>query len=147
MLGPAVTKIRAHFEANFGMALPVRWPNEAWENGESPQAEGRPFIEAEIVGGRNRLEGFGVPGQRVFVHPGIIRFFILAPISSGMDDALATADVIAGFMERTEFGRNGAGTEVVRTFDFSTYNGTAAVEDGSFVVLESVVPFEWWYQH
>jgi hypothetical protein len=144
MLGPAVIAIRAYIEANYS-ALPIRWPNESWENGESPQAEGRPFIEVEVIGGRNRLEGFGIPGQRVFVHPGIVRFYICTPFSGGMSDALATADTIAGFMERTEFGRTG--TEAVRTFDFSTYEGTAALEDGSFVVLQASVPFEWWYQH
>lgn len=144
MLGPAVTAIRAHFEANYS-ALPVRWPNEDWENGENPQAEGRPFIEVEVIGGRNRLESYGTPGQRVFVHPGIVRFYVCAPISSGMDGALATADTIAGFMERVEFGRTG--TEAVRTGDFSTYDNTAAMEDGSFVVLTATCTFEWWYQH
>lgn len=144
MLAPACDAIREHIEANYQGTWPLRWPNEDWVGGINPVASMQPFIECEIIGGLNRLVGFGMFGQRTFVHPGILRLYFAVPISSGMGEALATADVFSVFLERTEFGRNG--TEAVRTQDFSTYGGAAAIEEGSFTVLAASVGFEFYYQ-
>lgn len=143
MIGPAYDAIRAHIEANYS-TLPIKWQNEDWPSGTDPQAEGLPFIEIEIIGGNNRLVGFGTFGERTFVHPGLVRIYIAVPQASGMTEAVAVADVFAGFMERTEFGRTEG--RAVRTLDFSTFGGTAASEDGAYTVLSCSCGFDWFYQ-
>lgn len=141
MLAPAVTAIRAYIEANYS-ALPIRWQNEGWGDA-NPQDSASPFIEVEVIGGRNAIRSFSSPGNRLFIHPGIVRFYIFAPWNSGMTDAMATADALAAFMERKEFGQ--ATGQTVRTLDFSAYDDVAAEENGNYVVLCCSCSFDFYY--
>jgi hypothetical protein len=142
MLGPAIIAIRDYVEANFS-ALPLRWPNEDWE-GVNPQDMGQPFVEAEIFGGANVIRAFSRPGNRLWIHPGIIRFYIFAPRNTGMTNAMLTADALAAFMERAEFGQTPNG-QTIRTLDFSTYDNVAVDEAGNYAVLMASVPFDFYY--
>ena len=146
MLGPAITAIKAYVAANYS-ASPVRWANEPFPGGsyELPTDNGvpSPFVEVEVIGGRNAIEAFSVPGNRVFIHPAIIRFYIVVPQGTGIDAAIATADVFAAFMERKEFGQSAGQT--VRTGDFSTYDDVASYEDGNRFVLLCSIPAEFYY--
>ena len=143
MLGPATKAIRAFVEANYS-ALPLRWANEDWE-GDDPQATASPFVECEVMGGTNLIRGFSAPGNRLWIHAGLLRLYIWAPRNTGMDDALATADTFASFLERTEFGQNDVLGQMVRTLDFSTYDNIAADEAGNYAILLSSVPFDFYY--
>ncbi len=167
MLGPAITAIKAYVVTNLGGVLldftpldspfvsgslggvwPFRWENDTFPNGsfDPPVTDtGAPasFIEAEIIGGRNAIESFSAPGNRVFVHPGIIRFYICVPQGTGIDQAILAADTLAATMERAEFGQSGG--QLVRTGDFSTYDDVASYEDGNRFVLMASVPFEFFY--
>jgi hypothetical protein len=105
---------------------------------------GSAFVEIEIIGGTNYIRAFSSPGNRLWIHPGLIRFYIFQPWNTGMDTALTTADALAAFMERAEFGQTPDG-QMVRTLDFSTYANVAAVESGNFFVLLSSVPFDFYY--
>lgn len=146
MLAPAITAIKAYVAANYSN-WPVRWANEPFPGGtyELPTADGvpAPFIEAEIIGGRNSIEAFSVPGNRLFIHPLIIRFYFSTPQGTGIEAAIAEADVFAAFMERKEFGQSGGQT--VRTADFSTYDDVASYEEGNRFVLLCSVPAEFYY--
>lgn len=146
MLGPAITAIKAYVAANF-TSLPVRWQNEPFADGtyELPASGGVPstFVEAEIIGGRNAIAAFSAPGNRVFIHPGILRFYVVVPQGTGIDGAIASADLLAAAMERKEFGQSGSQT--VRTGDFSTYDDVASYEDGNRFVLLASCPFEFFY--
>ncbi len=142
MLGPATAAIRAYVEAKFN-ALPMRWPNEKWPTGADPTEVPAPYIEVEIIGGSNALRAFSQPGSRLFIHPGLVRFYIFAPRGTGMTDAIATADQIGAFMERVEFGQ--ADGQTVRTLDFSTYDNVASTPDGNYAVLMASVGFEFFY--
>jgi len=141
MLAPAATAIRAYIEANY-TALPIRWQNEGWGD-DNPQDAGEPFIEIEIIGGRNSIQSFSSPGNRLFIHPGIVRFYIFSPWNAGMIAAMATSDALAAFMERKEFGQ--ATGQTIRTLDFSCYDDVASEESGNYTVLLSSVGFEYYY--
>ena len=141
MLAPAATAIRERIEANY-TATPIRWQNENWGD-DNPQNAGDPFIEVEVIGGANSIRSFSSPGDRLFIHPGIVRFYIFAPINTGMTDAMATADALAAFMERAEFGQ--ATGQTVRTQDFSVYDGVASEESGNYTVLLCSCPFDFYY--
>ncbi len=141
MLAPALIAIRDYFEAHYS-GLPHRWPNEEWPD-TNPETARLPFLEIEIIGGQNAIRSFSAPGSRLFIHPGLIRFYIFAPNGTGTTDAQATADQIGAFMERAEFGQ--ATGQTVRTLDFSTYSGVASVENGNFQVLLASVPFDFYY--
>jgi hypothetical protein len=144
MMKPCVDAIRAWIEAHYS-TLPMRWPNEDWPADiQDPQETGSAFVEVEIIGGTNYIRAFSRPGNRVWIHPGLIRFYIFQPLNTGMDTALDTADQLAAFMERTEFGQTPDG-KMVRTLDFSTYANVAAEESGNFFVLISSVPFDFYY--
>jgi hypothetical protein len=143
MLAPALTAIRAYIEAHYS-ALPMRWANELWEH-EDPQQTASPFVEIEIIGGTNYLRGFSRPGNRLWIHSGLIRFYIWAPLNTGMEAAQATADTFAGFMERVEFGQVPAAGQTVRTLDFSTNDNVASDEAGNYAVLLASVPFDFYY--
>ena len=143
MLAPAVTAIRAYIAANYS-ALPIRWQNENW-TGTNPQDTASPFIEVEIIGGRNAIHSTGSPGANLFIHPGLIRFYVFAPANTGMTAAMATADALAAFMERKEFGQSAGRT--VRTLDFSTYDNIATNEEGNFLVLCCSCPFDFYYNN
>lgn len=145
MLGPAVSAIKSYVAANYS-TLPLRWTNENWPHHRNPQDQNEAFIEAEIIGGKEYLAGFSKPGSRLFIHPGMIRFYIAAPQGEGMDDAIATADVFANFMQRTEFGRDEVNGRTVRTFDFSVYDGIATLDEGNYSVLMCSVEFDFYYQ-
>jgi hypothetical protein len=67
---------------------------------------------------------------------------VFQPIGRGMTDAMATADALAAFMERAEFGTP---PQIVRTQDFSAYDDVAADETGNFTVLMCSVPFDFYY--
>lgn len=141
MLAPAVAAIKAYLAAGFS-SCPVRWQNEDFK---PPVDNGRPaiYLEAEIIGGRNALEAFGKPGSRLFIHPGLIRFYVLARKGSGIEAALTIADELSLLFQRAEFGRSG--DQLVRTQDFSVYDGVASVEDGNYFVLMTSVPFDFYY--
>jgi hypothetical protein len=143
MLGPAFAAIRSHIESNY-TALPVRWANELWGD-INPQQMGQPFVELEIIGGTNYLRGFSKVGNRLWIHSGLIRFYIFAPLNIGMGDAIATADDFALFMERTEFGQVPALGQTIRTLDFSTNDNVAMDEAGNYSVLMASVPFDFYY--
>jgi hypothetical protein len=143
MLGPAMTAIRAWIEAHY-TALPCRWANEDWE-GANPQTTASPFVEIEVIGGTNFIRGFSKVGNRLWIHQGLIRFYIWSPWNTGMDAAMATADTFATFMERAEFGQVPAAGQTVRTLDFSTYDNVAADEAGNYAVLLASVPFDFYY--
>jgi hypothetical protein len=143
MFVPAKNAIRAWIEAHYS-ALPMRWANEDWP-GADPQATRDPFIECELIGGTNELRGFSSPGNRLWIHHGVFRFYVWQPWNTGMDAAYATADEFAVFMERAEFGRDEATGRTVRTLDFSVHANVAADEAGNYVVLLCSVPFDFYY--
>jgi hypothetical protein len=130
VLGPAIKAIKTFVEAHYS-ALPMRWANEDWE-GADPQATASAFIECEIIGGTNLLRGFSKRGNQLWIHAGLIRFYIWQPRNTGMDGAIDTADSFASFMERTEFGQDEALGQTIRTLDFSSYDNVAADEAGNF---------------
>ncbi|MEJ0015719.1 MAG: hypothetical protein WDN25_03985 [Acetobacteraceae bacterium] len=140
MLAPAATAIRSFIAAGY-TGLTIRWPNEAIP----PERDaGQAYIEAEIIGGRNAIRGFSRPGNRLFVHPGLVRFYIHAPWPDGMDGALATADTLAALLERIDIEAP-ARPQIVRTQDFSVYDDVASAEEGNFAVLMCSVPFDFYY--
>jgi hypothetical protein len=143
MLAPAIKAIRERVEANF-TALPMRWANENWD-GQDPMQTASPFVECEIVGGYNALTGFSQRGNQLYIHPGLIRFYIWTPWNTGMDDSLEVADALALFMERTEFGRVPELGQTVRTLDFSAYDSVATDEAGNYAILLCSVPFDFYY--
>jgi hypothetical protein len=98
-----------------------------------------------VLGGTNYIRGFSAPGNNLWIHSGIVRFYIFQPWNTGMDDALEAADAFALFMERAEFGQVPALGQTVRTLDFSTYANVAADEAGNYVVLLTSVPFDFYY--
>lgn len=146
MLAPAITAIKAQMAAQF-TAWPVRWPNERFDgpvsSGGYPvdeQGNALPFVEAEVIGGRNRLRGVGVPGQRLWIHPGLIRAYVAVPSGSGTDEAQAKADLIAAAFERKEFG------SLVRCEDASVFEDVAGFEEGMYYALMVSIVFEFYYQ-
>ena len=176
MLAPAVTAIKARMAAGF-TDWPVRWPNERFpdpvdKGGYPVDAEGapRPFVEAEVIGGENRLTGIGEPGRRLWIHPGLIRAYVAVPSGTGSDAAETAADAIAALFERQEFrppplwflvaGRwdedgfwqddvpwpGGPAERLVRCHDASVFAGVAGYEDGNYFVLMVSVRFDFFYQ-
>lgn len=146
MLAPAITAIKAQMAAQF-TAWPVRWPNERLaapvsSGGYPVDAEGnaRPFVEAEVIGGQNRIRGVGAPGQRLWIHPGLIRVYIAVPNGTGTDEAQVKADLIAAAFERKEFG------SLVRCHDASIFDGVAGFEEGNYYALMLSIDFEFYYQ-
>lgn len=142
MLGPAVSAIKDYVAANF-TTWPVRWQNENFTLPVDGSGNALPYVEIEIIGGRNAIRAFSTPGNRVFVHPGLIRFYLCAPRGTGADGAVATADILAALFERKEFGQSGGRT--VKTGDFSTWDDVASHEDGNYFVLLASVPFDFYY--
>jgi hypothetical protein len=143
MLGPAFIAIRSWIETNF-TALPMRWANEDWDI-PNPQNTADPFVEIEIIGGTNALRGFASKGARLWIHSGLVRFYIFAPWDTGMGKAIEVADALALFMERAEFGQVPALGQTVRTLDFSTSDNAASDEAGNYAVLLASVPFDFYY--
>lgn len=142
MLGPAETAIKT-FVADGYDGLTIRWKGAAIP----PEHDaGQAYIEAEIIGGNNSLRSFGLPGSRLFIHPGLIRFYIKIPELSDTEDAQSVSDVLAALLERVEFEAP-TRPQIVRTLDFSTYSGIALDENGNFSVLMCSVPFDFYYQH
>lgn len=145
MIAPAIAAIMAYVAAHYPApptGLPILWRGQNWGD-SNPQGTGSAFIEAEILGGVNSLHSFSSPGNRLFIHPGLIRFYICVPQGTGMTDAYTVADALAAIMERKEFGQ--AAGQTVRTLDFSANDGVASLEDGNYSVLLGSVPFDYWY--
>lgn len=149
-LGPAVLAIKAK-SAPF-TAWPLRWQNEAFadsvavDQGGKPIAEDGtplPYVIGEVIGGKNRTHTFGSPGNRLEIHPGLIRFYLCVPAGTGTDDAYIQADAIGTLFELTEFAGTGG---TVRSYEPSTNDGAAGFEDGSYFVLTVSVTFDWLYR-
>lgn len=140
MLAPALTAIRTYVEANY-TALTLRWANEPIP---SQRDAGTAYIEVEIIGGRNSIRAFSSPGSRLFIHPGLLRFYVMAPQNTGVATAMATADTLAALLERKELDAP-TKPQIVRTLDFSTYDDVATSDDGNFTVLMCSVPFDFYY--
>lgn len=143
MFAPAEAAIKGYVAANFS-AWPIRWQGDPdFRSPLNVNGSPAPFIEAEIIGGYNRLVGFSKVGNRVFIHPGLIRFYLCIPNGTGTAVANEIADQLSAFMQRAEFGQSG--DQMVRTLDFSTNGGVAGYEDGNYFVLQSSVPFDFYY--
>lgn len=142
MLAPAFTAIRSYVTTGY-TGLTLRWQNEPVP---AEHKAGQAYIEVEIIGGRNAIRAFSVPGNRLFIHPGLIRFYIMAPMLRGMDEALATADTLSALMERKEIPAPVV-PQMVRTLDFSTFDDVASDEFGNFSVLLASVAFDFYYNN
>lgn len=147
MLAPAIAAIKAYVASNYS-DWPLRWRNDRFSDGslELPvDVDGNPSpaIEAEIIGGRNAIEAFSTPGNRLFIQPGLIRFYLSVAEGGGDSEVAAEADVLAAILERKEFGQSGGQT--VRTGDFSVFDDVASYVEGNRFVLMASVPFEFYY--
>ena len=148
MLGPAVDAIKAHLAAGF-TAWPVLVADEGFDPSVQLDTAGKPidssgnkvpWIELRIVGGKNQMRGVGLPGQRLFVHPGIIYLHLAAPDGTAPADVRAKADQLSTLFERRQFG------STVRTEDASTNAGIAGFTDGEYTVTSVSIPFDFSYQ-
>jgi hypothetical protein len=137
----AVTAIKARMAAGFS-AWPVSWPNEHFpeprdDGGKPINPDGTPkaFVECEVIGGTARMQGIGLPGERLTVQPGLIRAYLAAPRGTGLDDLNTQADAIAALFNRAEFG------STVRCQDASV-QGDVFAESGNYALIMVSIPFD-----
>ena len=94
-LGPAKTAIRSYIEAGFTTA-PLVWPNEAHDLPATPAA----FVAVEVQGVSNAIRGVGQPGNRLFIHGGVILANVYVPFSVGSTAGDDLADAIGLLLTR-----------------------------------------------
>lgn len=148
-LGPAVLAIKAQASAYSGWLL--RWQNEAFtgialdQTGKPIAADGTSlsFVIGEVIGGKNRTHTFGSPGNRLEIHPGLIRFYLCVPQGQGTGDAYDQAGALGSLFELKEFAGTGG---TVRSYEPSVNEGVAGYEDGSYFVLTVGITFDWLYR-
>jgi hypothetical protein len=174
MIRPATEGIKQYVQAGFS-TWPLRWAGDRWtvrvdDNNNPISDDGTPrsFIEAEIIGGTNQLRAFSTPGNRVFIQPGSVRFYIAVEELTGMTAAEEVADELSELMERVSItplfalldgdgnyvvssdGYRVVGadtTMIIRTRDFSINHGVATMETGNYSVLMCTVPFDFTYHN
>lgn len=153
MLGPAKRAIREFIRVGAVTTWPLRWSNKRWADGvqiddnDNPLGDAGqiiPFVEAEIIGGRNAIAGFSVPGNRLWIHPGLLRLYLFVPFGGGTDDADDVADAFSALLERKQITISA--TRTVRFEDFSSDDEAASSDPGNYFVLMCSVPFEFHYQ-
>lgn len=140
MIGAGKAAIRAYIDSNYS-GLTIRWKNQPIP---PERKAGQAYVEAEVIGGHNSLRAFSYPGNRLFIHPGLIRIYIMVPWMAGTDAAEAQSDVFSALLERKEIDAP-AKPQIVRTKDYSCDDNVAFDEEGNFLVMMGSVPFDFYY--
>jgi len=153
MLGPAKAAIKTFIAAAGATSWPMRWQNDRWadtvtidDNDNPTDVTGAilPFVELEIIGGKNEMVGFSTPGNRLYRHDGLIRLYLCVPAFSGTDAADAVDDAFSTALERKQITISAS--QMVRTHDYSSTDGAAEMTVGNYFVLMSSVSFEFLYE-
>jgi hypothetical protein len=138
-LGPAKTAIRSYIEAGFTTA-PLVWPNEAHDLPATPAA----FVAIEVQGVSNSIRGVGQPGNRLFIHGGLILANVYVPFSVGSKAGDDLADAIGLLLTRRDIAAPSV-PQVVRTEDPTVHDGELGDEDGNYWRVSVAVPFDFYY--
>ncbi len=138
-LAPARAAIRAFIETGF-TALPMVWPNERAPMNSTPTA----FVAVEVMGAGNTIKGIGQPGNRLFIHVGVIMAHIFVPFGTGSAAADSHAEALAGLLTRKDIPAPTA-PSMVRTEDASSYDGELGSEDGNYWRVTVSVPFDFYH--
>jgi hypothetical protein len=159
MIGPVQTAFRTAMAPLVG-DWPIRWPNEGWaadvllSDGNLPvELDGagvqipRPFVEAEVIGGSDRLfaAGASTDGKRTSHLPGLLRVYLCVPQGSGMTGVTTKSDAIKAALKRKTLTDDGAGNRLL-TEDPRVDDGVAAYEEAGRFVRMLSVPFDYWYR-
>jgi hypothetical protein len=138
-LGPAKAAIRAFLEAGFDDA-PLVWPNETHTLPATPTA----FVAVEVQGAINAIRGIGDPGNRLFIHGGVILAHVFVPFGIGQSAGDDLADAIGLLLTRKDIAAPTL-PQVVRTEDPSLRDGELGSDDGNYWRVSVVVPFDFYY--
>ena len=138
-LGPAKTAIRSYIEAGFTTA-PLVWPNEAHDLPATPAA----FVALEVQGISNSIRGVGQPGNRLFIHGGLILANVYVPFSVGSKAGDDLADAIGLLLTRRDIAAPSV-PQVVRTEDPTVHAGELGDDDGNYWRVSVAVPFDFYY--
>lgn len=138
-LGPAKAAIRAYIEGGFTTA-PLVWPNETHDLPAAPS----PFVAIEVMGVTNSVRGIGEPGNRLFIHPGIILAHVFVPFGIGQAAGDTVADAIGLLLQRKDIAAPTL-PQLVRTEDPTMIDGELGSEDGNYWRVSVSIPFDFYY--
>jgi len=136
-LDTAVAAIRARAETLWPVleaAVPLAWPNEAFDRPLSAAGAPVPFLMMEVRWGGGGFVSVGAPGNNLARREGHIWIFAFIPQGSGESRAHQLAAAAAGMFEGQAFG--GVVCQAMEP------GGEADDEEGLYFGQSAAIPFD-----
>jgi hypothetical protein len=131
--------IQSCIEAGF-TATPLFFANDTLVPPDPPG----PWTWVQVLGGENKMRGVGKPGERLFVHGGVVLAHVLVPVGTGDTLAGELCGALALLLQRIELATT-LPDSVVRTKDPRESGGRVDPDFAGYYRLTTVVNFDLYY--